>query len=105
MQKKNLVLQSFLNALLAVVYISLVALLMSNGEALFGQGDDMTMVGPMMILLILVLSASIMGSLFFAKPVMLYLDGKKKEAVRMLSFTIGWTFIFTVLALVINIVL
>ncbi len=105
MQKKNLVLQSFFNALLAFVYICFVALLMTNGEILFGQDAEKTFLVPVMMLLLVVLSASVMGTLFFARPVMLYLDGKKKEAVKMLSFTIGWTFVFTVLALVINIVL
>ncbi len=100
--KKNLYLQSFVNVLLATIYISLVALLMSNGEALFGNGPD-NVLAPVMMLLLLVLSASIMGVLFFAKPVMLYLDGKKKEAVRLLYLTIGWAFVFTILALLLNI--
>ncbi len=45
MKKTNLVISGLLNAFLAVVYISLVALIMSNGDKIFGSGPD-TFVAP-----------------------------------------------------------
>lgn len=89
----------FSNALGTVVYIVLVSTFMQNGERIFGKED--TIIIPIAILLLFVLSAIIVGYLVLGKPVMLYLDGKKKEAVSLLMMTAGWLAGFMVLALII----
>ncbi len=51
---------------------------------------------PISMLLLFVCSAAITGGLVFGKPVMLYIDGKKKEAVSLLLHTIAMLFLITI---------
>jgi len=43
----------------------------------------------MAMLSLFTLSAAVMGYLFAAEPIMMYLDGKKKEAVNFFFTTVG----------------
>lgn len=97
---KNLYKWSFVHALGILVYIVIVATIMNNGDRLFGHEDNF--VTPIAFLLLFTLSAIVVGLLGLAKPIMLYLDGKKKEAVTMISLTAGWLFVFTIAALVVT---
>ncbi|MEK9183654.1 MAG: hypothetical protein AAB890_01090 [Patescibacteria group bacterium] len=59
---------------------------------------------PIIMLLLLVLSASIMGVLVFGRPILLYLDNQKKDALTMLFYTLGCLaviFLLTVVAVLI----
>lgn len=87
----------FLNALGALIYIALVVLVMQNGDKLFGQMSNY--IGPVAFLLMFVLSAVVVGGLIIGKPIMFYLDGKKKEAISLFLSTAVWIAGFTVLAL------
>ena len=87
----------FLNALGTLVYVILVATLMQNGDRLFGQKDNF--VSPIAFLLLLSLSAVIVGGFIIGQPLMRYLDGKKKEAIALLVSTVLWLAGFTVLTL------
>ncbi|MFA6993945.1 MAG: hypothetical protein WC268_05160 [Patescibacteria group bacterium] len=73
------------------VYVSLVALLMQNGERIFGQMNNL--LGPVAILMLFVLSAAVTGALVLGRPVLFYLDGHKAEAVKLFGFTLGWLFV------------
>jgi hypothetical protein len=77
-----------LNALCAFIYVVAVALFMSAAENLFGEREP-DLLAPIGFLMLFVLSAAVMGMLIFGAPVMLYIDGKKKEAVRLLVWTVG----------------
>lgn len=68
-------------------YIVLVVLFIFSLQA-FQQEPD-TIIIPMAMLLLFVCSAAITGFLVFGKPAMLYIDGKKKEAVLLLGYTLG----------------
>jgi hypothetical protein len=59
---------------------------------------------PIAMLLLFVCSAAITGFLVFGKPVMLYLDGKKREAISLLGYTIGMLVLITVVAFIVLIV-
>jgi len=89
----------FLNALGSLIYIALVATLMQNGDKIFGQMSNI--IGPIAFLLLFVLSAFVVGGLILGKPLMMYIDGKKKEAVALFLSTSGWMAGFTILALLI----
>ena len=85
---KKLLGHSFVHALLAFGYIFCIALFFNLGlEKMFKQVPEFF--APVIMLLLLVLSASIMGILIFGKPVMLYLDNQKKDALTMLFYTLG----------------
>jgi hypothetical protein len=93
--------QSFAYAALAILYVTLVATFLQNAEGLIGDQED-TILAPISFLLLLVVSAATMGVLIFGKPVMLYIDGKKKEGVMMIAGTIGFLAFFTALLLAVQ---
>ena len=95
---KKLIRQSFLLALGEGTYITLVAILMFTVEKLFGSKPDPAVIAPIALLLLFVISASISGALILGKPMMLYLDGQKKEAVQLFGLTLAWLVLFLIIA-------
>lgn len=89
MKKSEIALGSFLNAAGVLFYVMSVAWVLSNGERLFG-GREPRLVIPVFMMLLLVISATITGLLVFGRPVLLYLDGRKKEALHFFFATLGW---------------
>lgn len=89
----------FLHSLGVVVYVALVALLMNNANNLFGTEDNIFTI--IIVLLLFTISAAIVGSLIFAKPIMLIMQGQKKEGVEFALSTIGLLFLEFILILVI----
>ena len=94
---------SFVHSAGVLVYVFLVALLMNYGEQIFGSMNNLT--GPIAFLLLFVLSALIVGMLVLGKPVILYLDGKKKEAIQLLLYTVFWIFVITLLTFMILLII
>jgi hypothetical protein len=88
MKKHQLIVWSFVDAVAALLYIAAVAWLMSNAEHLFGKITSFW--GPLAFLLLFVLSATIVGLLVLGRPIHLYLNDMKREAWRVLFFTVGW---------------
>lgn len=66
------------SALLAGLYIAGIVTMIYFAPTLFGPDD--TAFAPMLMLSLFVLSAAIMGYLFLARPLALFLEGKKEEA-------------------------
>lgn len=95
---KNFLKSSLANALGTAVYVSLVAWLMANANKIFGRMDDV--VGPMAFLLLFVLSAAVTGALVLGRPIMLYWDGKKQQALKHFGLTLLYLFIILVLVFV-----
>ena len=88
-----------LNAFGTALYIACVSALMFNTETLFGgEGPDETVLIPIAMLLLFVLSASITGSLVLGRPILWYMDGKKKDAVSLLMATLGFLAALTLVA-------
>lgn len=79
--------RSLLNSLGVVTYVMAVAAVMNNGSRLFGEEDTFPMVAG--FLLILCVSAATVGSLVFGYPIILFLNGQKREAVQAVVMTIG----------------
>jgi len=97
MKKVNIVLSSFLRALGTFAYVLVIVEIMNNGQKLFGNANGL--LGGAAILMLFVVSAAICGLLVLGKPVMLYLDNQKKEALKLLYLTIGWLALFTAIIL------
>ena len=76
-----------INALSASAYIVLVVSIMSYAGQ-HTQGPDGLIV-PITMLSLFVLSAAVMGFLFFYRPVQMYLDGEKKGAVDLFLKTVA----------------
>ena len=89
----------FYNAVLAVGYIVLVAHVMYYGSKMAGPAEPSVLV-PIAILSLFVLSAAMMGYLFLDQPLQMYLDGQKQEAVDLFLKTLGLFAAFTLIILI-----
>ncbi|HTX86823.1 MAG TPA: hypothetical protein VMC41_02010 [Candidatus Nanoarchaeia archaeon] len=101
MKNSKLALIALLNSLGIVVYVALVVLVIQTAGKTFGTMNDL--IGPIAFLLLFVLSAAITGSLALGRPVILFLDNRKVEAIKMFLCTIGWLFLITVVVFVVKI--
>lgn len=95
----KLIQRSFLNALGTGVYVAVIVTAMLKGEKMFGQINSMF--APIIFLLLFVTSAAITGGLVLGKPVLMYLDGAKREAVRLFLYTIGWLALGIIILLIV----
>lgn len=97
----NIVKKAVYDSLVAVAYIALVALFMTYAGDIFGGDDSKTVLIPIMMMTLLVLSAAITGSLVFGRSVMWYLDNKKREALVLLGYKLVTLFVFFIIFAVI----
>lgn len=88
---------ALLNALGTVLYIGAVVSFMNFANASKIEKTH-SLFAPIVFLMLLVLSASVTGSLIFGRPVLWYMEGKKKQAVSLLISTLG---IFLVILIII----
>ena len=103
MKNGLLISKAIINSLGIAVYIILVTLIMQNGQRFFGNMNEI--IGISAFLLLFVLSAAVVGSLILSKPIMLYIDGQKKEAVKLLIYTILILFVFTLISFLILLII
>lgn len=86
-----------INALGASAYIGLVVTLINFVSQTQRNKPD-TAFAPVAFLSLLTLSAVVMAFLFFYQPLLLFIDGKKKEAVNLFLKTVG---VFAVLTTIV----
>ncbi len=96
MLNKKLLWQSLLYALGVTVYVVGISYFLNNANKWFGQINGIW--GPALILLLLCLSAAIVGSLIFGRPAYLIIAGKKEEGIKMFFYNLMWLAIVTILA-------
>ncbi len=88
------------SAILTTLYVICVASFFFYASRIFGgDGSKDTILAPIVMLLLLVLSAAITGSLVFGRPVLWYLEGKKQEAISLFLYTLAFLFIVVAFAL------
>jgi len=73
---------------------------MQNAPKAFGSMNNL--VGPAAFLLLFILSAAVTGSLILGKPILMYLDGKKAEALKLFLYTLGWLVLGIIILLLLN---
>ena len=98
MKNKWPVVHSFGHAVCAFAYIAGVAWVVFNGEALFGKGH--MFMGPVLVLTLFVLSATIVGTLILGRPILLYVEGARSAALRFFMYTVGWLFVILIVSFV-----
>src|SRR6266480_4791820 len=76
-----------INAIAAMLYISLVAVVMFYG--MDHTGSENSVIVPIAVVSLFTLSAAVMGYLFLSTPLQLYLDGKKKAAINLFLQTVA----------------
>ena len=98
MVKGEIIKTAAINSFLTASYIVLVCLfIFFGGQARIGI--DNKFLAPIAMLLLFVTSAGITSWLIFGKPALLYMSGKKNEAVSLLSYTLIFMFVTTVFVL------
>ena len=95
---------ALINAIGTALYVAAVASFMYlAGQGTFGTTK--TVFIPIAMLMLFVFSAAFTGTLMFGRPVVWYLDGKKKEALSLLGYTliifmiITFVVLFTLIAI------
>ena len=96
MKNSKIIYYAAIQSLGVFIYTSGVAWFFFNGKNLFGENNSFWQ--PLSMLLLLVVSAATTGLLVFGKPIFLYLDGLKKEAVKLLMCTVISLFLITSIA-------
>jgi len=71
----------FFNAICAAGYVALIVSTLFYGSSLVPEGESI--IFPIAILSLFVLSAAIMGYIFLFNPLVLFFEGNKKEAVEL----------------------
>ncbi len=84
----------FINALGASSYIGLVVLVINLLSVTHKDTPD-TAFAPVVFLSLLTLSVVMMAYLFFYQPLLLFVEGKKKEGVDLFAKTVGYFALFT----------
>lgn len=90
---------AFLNAIGTALYVAGVGSFMYFGT-MIKIGRKATFLAPIAMLLLFVSSAALTGYLIFGKPALLYVDGKKKEALNLLSYTLAIFFAITFISII-----
>lgn len=78
---------ALINSFGTALYVAMIASLMSSMEG--GFFPEKTILAPIAMLMLFVFSAAFTGFLVFGKPIMWYIDGKKKDAIALLSYTMA----------------
>ena len=87
-QKPSIITYALANSLLTVLYVILVGTFMFNAQYFFVKEPSPFI--PIGILLLFVFSASVCGSLMLGRPLLWYLDGRKKEALSLFAYTLAF---------------
>jgi len=104
MTNSSLFKRGMLHAFAVLVYVFLLVFFISNISKWFGANDQ-GIIAPIAALMLFVLSALVTGGLVLAKPIMLYIDKQKKEALKLLFFTGLGIFILLIVIFLILLIL
>ena len=89
---------ALVNVSATVLYIALVASFMYYGSEV-KIGKNNTLLVPIAMLLLFTFSAALTGFLVFGRAALMYFDGKKKDAIALLGYTLSLLSIITVVAI------
>lgn len=92
---KQIIKRGFVFAALTAVYIFGVVLFISNLGKFMDGGDNL--LGGAVFLTLFVVSAATTGSLMLGKPLLMYIDGAKKDAVKLFAANVAWLFAMLVI--------
>jgi hypothetical protein len=94
---------ALINSSATALYIVLVGTFMYYGT-MIKIGRDNAFLAPIAMLFLFVFSASLTGFLMIGKPVQMYVDGNKKEALSLLTYTLAFFSIITLISIILLIV-
>lgn len=85
MKKTKLKKEGALQAVGVFIYVLLVSLFMNSANNIFGAEDKF--LTPVAVLLLFIFSALVTGGLVLGRPIMFYLDNRKREGIMLLFYT------------------
>ena len=95
---------ALLDSIGTALYIILIVSFMNLGvQGVLGRKE--TILIPIAMLMLFVFSAAFTGMLVFGRPIMWYLDGKKRQAVSLIFYTLGFFLIMAIIAILFMILL
>lgn len=94
----NVIRRAFIDAIGTFLYVVVIVLFIQILGKNMPREDSFFI--PIAMLLLFVFSAAFVGFLVFGKPVMLYLDGRKREAVSMIGYTLGFLLVFVLMSFI-----
>jgi len=95
---KNILKVAVVNSAITALYVILVAsFLFYSGSHKLGQSHSFLI--PISMLMLLVFSIAFVGTSIFGRPIFWYMDGKKKEALVLLAYTLAFFFVVTLVFL------
>ena len=99
---KNIIKNAVINAVLTFAYVGILVFLIFNAPNVIKESDgENTILIPLVMLLLFIFSAGLTGSLVFGRPILWYLDGRKKEALHLLAWTLGILLVIVVTTLIV----
>lgn len=102
--KKDIIKFATVNVVLTVAYVFLVALFLNSAETIFSNLGK-TILIPIVMLLLFIFSASICGFLMLGRPILWYLEGKKREAVELFIYSLGMLFLILIAVFIVMILI
>jgi len=99
MKKKEVIKNAFINSLGTAIYIVVLVFLISSLDGSVIDGEKETLLTPIFILTLFIFSATLTGFLVLGRPILWYWDGKKKDAIRLFSYTLVILFVVIVFML------
>ncbi len=97
MTTAKIIKHSLINSVAAAAYVTIIAQIIRNGQALFGTMNNAY--APIAFLLLFVVSAAVMALIIFGQPVIWYLEGFKKQGIRLAVYTVALLFLITYILL------
>jgi len=90
---------ALINSGITALYIVAIATFMNWVSKTMSHKPD-NFLDPIALLMLFVFSAAFTSFFMFGRPALMYLDGKKKEAISLVIYTFGFFFAYTVVALI-----
>lgn len=97
MKNSTLIRWGITHAVGVLIYVILLATFFNQANGWFGE-EDKDIITPVAAIMLFIFSALLTGGLVLAKPIMLYIDGQKKDGFKLLLFTGISMFVLTILA-------
>jgi hypothetical protein len=80
--------KAFLSALGVLTYIGALVWVISHGQQWFDDKPE-SWLGPVLALIVFIVSACTTGSLVLLRPILMYIEGQKGEAVTLFTYTVA----------------
>ena len=87
-----------INSIGTALYISAVASFIYFLGNVFDNVKSESIIIPISMLMLFVFSAAFTGILVFGRPITWYLNGKKRESLFLIVYTLGFLLILTIIA-------